>query len=190
MKNDTCQHCHQIIMPVHGCVSTDIKGEQVLLCAFCWNKHIAEYAMSNFETIELKPIALRDCSGEMHTFHFFVRLSPPDLSIDAREILSEHQTGYEFSVWGPQESQADLILDLYEKIRRGLSKKYLTKFHAVTGITDCRVVGRIEWDDDFSGQIPKVVIDGRAVAWDELGKMLMSFEGWQFKLDIFDRTEE
>jgi hypothetical protein len=27
-----------------------------------------------------------------------------------------------------------------------------------------------------------LVIDGQEVSWDEMGRMLMTFEGWQFRL--------
>jgi len=35
-----------------------------------------------------------------------------------------------------------------------------------------------------------LVIDGKPVTGDEFGHMLMTFEGFQFKMDIFDRSEE
>ena len=38
--------------------------------------------------------------------------------------------------------------------------------------------------------MPLVVIDGREISWEQFGRMLMTFEGWQFKLQIFDRSEE
>jgi hypothetical protein len=34
------------------------------------------------------------------------------------------------------------------------------------------------------------MVDGREITWDEFGCMLMSFEGWQFKLNIGDKSEE
>ena len=92
-------------------------------------------------------------------------------------MLEVGQTGYEFSVLGSADfNQVDLILDLYEKIKRGLSKKYLKKFDTGIGI-DSEVVGRIGWDDDNGGEIPRLIIDGQSVKWDEFGRMLMSFEG-------------
>ena len=41
-----------------------------------------------------------------------------------------------------------------------------------------------EWVLDF------LAIDGLPISWDQFGEMLMTFEGWNLKLDIFDRTEE
>jgi len=52
------------------------------------------------------------------------------------------------------------------------------------------VCGRIEWDDAHDGRLPLLVIDGRQIDWDEFGRMLMSFEGSQFKLHIADKSEE
>jgi hypothetical protein len=34
------------------------------------------------------------------------------------------------------------------------------------------------------------VIDGRELTWDDFGRLLSSYEGWQFKLEIRDRTDE
>ena len=50
--------------------------------------------------------------------------------------------------------------------------------------------GKIEWDDAHDGRVPLLIIDGREITWDELGRMLMSFEGWQFKLTVADKSEE
>lgn len=50
--------------------------------------------------------------------------------------------------------------------------------------------GRIEWDDTHDDRVPLLVIDGREIGWDEFGRMLMSFEGCQFKLNIVDKSEQ
>jgi len=52
------------------------------------------------------------------------------------------------------------------------------------------VRGRIEWDESQEGRVPLVTVDGREITWDEFGRMLMNFEGWQFKLEIRDKSEE
>jgi hypothetical protein len=35
-----------------------------------------------------------------------------------------------------------------------------------------------------------LVIDGREISWQQFGRMMMGFEGWQFKLEIRDRSED
>ena len=57
-------------------------------------------------------------------------------------------------------------------------------------IADRTVHGRIEWDDSAAERTPLVVVDGREISWEDFGRMLMTFEGWQFKLDISDPSEE
>jgi len=58
-------------------------------------------------------------------------------------------------------------------------------------IADHRVVrGLIEWDEARDDGVPLFIIDGREITWEEFGRMLMSFEGWQFKLNICDKSEE
>jgi hypothetical protein len=38
--------------------------------------------------------------------------------------------------------------------------------------------------------MPLLTIDGQEVTWDQLGRMLMTFEGWQFRMEIVDRSGE
>jgi len=38
--------------------------------------------------------------------------------------------------------------------------------------------------------VPPIVVDGREITWDRFGRMPMTFEGWQFKLEIRDQSEE
>jgi len=38
--------------------------------------------------------------------------------------------------------------------------------------------------------MPQLVIDGREISWADFGRLLMSYEGWQFKLTISDNSEE
>ena len=52
------------------------------------------------------------------------------------------------------------------------------------------VHGRFDWDDNADGAVPLLAIDGKAVTWDAFGRLLTSFEGWQFKLEIYDPRDE
>ena len=58
------------------------------------------------------------------------------------------------------------------------------------GIADFLVKGHVASDDEHDGRLPLLAIDGQEVSWDTLGRMLMPFEGWQFKLEIRDSGEE
>jgi hypothetical protein len=80
---------------------------------------------------------------------------------------------------------------LIEKIRRALSVKQSWRASTDLEIADHRVVrGRIDWDDASNGRVPSLVVDGREVSWDDFGRMLTGFEGFQFRLHIQDKGEE
>jgi hypothetical protein len=51
------------------------------------------------------------------------------------------------------------------------------------------VQGQIECDEAQDGHGPVLVIDGREITWNDFGRLLMSFEGWQFPLNIRDKSE-
>ena len=40
------------------------------------------------------------------------------------------------------------------------------------------------------GHIAAIIIDGRKVIWEDLGRVLMTFEGGQFKLEIREKSQE
>jgi hypothetical protein len=90
----------------------------------------------------------------------------------------------------PEEDLLALFGRLVEKIRRALSIKHLKQGSLGLQVADQVVRGRIEWDQDEDGRAPLLVIDGREITWDHCGHMLMTFEGWQFKLEILDKSEE
>ena len=64
--------------------------------------------------------------------------------------------------------------------------KYLERRNGQRGFKDIKVMGKIVWDDNYAGQIPILVIDGQKITWFEFGRMVMSFEGWKFKLEMID----
>jgi hypothetical protein len=37
---------------------------------------------------------------------------------------------------------------------------------------------------------PLLIIDGKPISWEELGRMIPEYMGFRFKLEIFDRSEE
>jgi hypothetical protein len=121
-----------------------------------------------------------------------MRLFGPGLSLEALEIRRGQVDGYEFLVIGDaREDPRELMTTLLGKIRRTLAVKHITYVSGGVAIADHRVVrGRITWDEDQDGEVPLLIVDGRPVSWAEFGRMLMVYEGWQFKLEIRDPSEE
>ena len=83
---------------------------------------------------------------------------------------------------------------LVERLRRALGRRHIEETAHGPEISrsgaDWIVRGQIEWDDAEGGELPRLVIDGRSYSWYDVGRMLMTFEGFQVKLEIHDRSEE
>ena len=163
------------------------------LCSQCFNAEVARLGgLKEFEHVRFEPVGLTDAKGETHEFHFRTRLFGTGVALDAFELRDGQPAGYQFQVIGdPADDLLALLGRLIEKMRRGLSIKHLKNDALGLQIAEHQIVrARIEWDDASDGQAPLLVIDGREITWEEFGHMLMSFEGWQFKLEIRDLSEE
>ena len=163
------------------------------LCSRCFNTEVAKAAgIEGFEHATFESIALIDCSGKVHEFYFRTRLLVTGIALDAFELREGNPAGYFFQIIGDLgDDQFVLFGRLVEKMRRALSVEHLKRGESGFEISDQRIVrGRIAWDESQGGYLPLLVIDGREISWDELGHMLMTFEGWQFKLAISDKSEE
>ncbi|MDL1981242.1 MAG: hypothetical protein LWX02_07200 [Deltaproteobacteria bacterium] len=62
-------------------------------------------------------------------------------------------------------------------------------FVPVPNVVQAKIDSNLESDDDYGHQ-PLIVIDGKKIKWDEFGRMLMTYEGFNFKLEIFDKSDE
>lgn len=56
-------------------------------------------------------------------------------------------------------------------------------------MADGELVGRIEYNEN-DPDVPLIIIDGKPYTGEEVGKMMMSYEGFQFRLKIYDVTDE
>ena len=160
------------------------------VCSDCANAEVARSeGLEGFSHPRFEPVRLTDYSGREHEFHFRTRLFGPGVSINAFELLHGVPGGYEFQVIGePSEDLMVLFGRLIEKTRRALARRHLVEGELGTRIADDGVVrGSIDWDD--SG-LPRLQIDGRSIDWEHFGRLLMTYEGWQFHLRLLDPSEE
>lgn len=148
--------------------------------------------LDKFEHLRFDPVELADCTGKAHLFHFRTRLFGPGIALDAFELRDGNPGGYQFQLISePEDDLPALLGRLIDKIRRALSTVHIGDGEFGLQITDHRMVrDLIGWDEAQDGRVPLLLIDGREIRWDELGRMLMSYEGWQFKLEIRDKSEE
>ena len=112
--------------------------------------------------------------------------------LEAFEVIDGRPGGYEIAVMGDAEEAPQALHEkLLDRITRRLATKDLER--DVGGglqIRDKTVRAGISCDLDADLRRPMLVIDGREVDWDDFGTMLMTFEGWQFRMEIVDRSDE
>ena len=130
--------------------------------------------------------------GVEHEFRFRTRLFGPGMAIDAFELRDGCPAGYRFQVIGePDDDPLELLGKLIGKMRRALALTHLEDTDHGPQVNDRLILrGTVDSDPDEDHRVPMVVIDGREISWDELGRMVAAFEGWQFKLEFRDRSDE
>jgi hypothetical protein len=188
-----CDGCSQITPSYEIVHYGSLERGYRQLCSQCFNALVAELdGLDGFENAKFEPVGLADCTGEVHEFHFRSRLFGPGVALDAFELRDGYPAGYQFQIIGdPTDDLLVLLGRLIERIRRALSVNHIVGGALGPQIADHRVVrGLIEWDDAYEGRLPRLVIDGREVTWEDFGRMLMTYEGWQFKLNLHDKSEE
>jgi hypothetical protein len=190
--NEKCSNC--------GCEASSYDGVYLqdeysnkFLCSKCYNESISELFGFKFNHLAFHPIDMADTDGVEHNFHFQTRLFGENVAIRALEIKKGEPRGYEFSIHGDvQDDLFQLFGKLVEHIRRELHRKHIEPgdFTRYSITDEDTVRGRIAWDDETGGMLPCLVIDGKELSWEEFGRMLMTYEGFHFKLEIFEGHEK
>jgi hypothetical protein len=196
IKKKKCEFCGELV-PYYSTIYVAIDKEYHCSCLKCYNGRMAEYSDIDFEHAELDPIILKDFEGVDHKFHFTVRHLVDRIGIEAFEIKEGHRGGYEFSYIGDIDDEIfNLFGKLVERMLSGLHQKHIEWSNTTNSwqITKDDVVrAKIDSDlesDDYYGHPPLIVIDGKEIKWEDFGRMLMTYEGFNFKLEIFDRSDE
>lgn len=193
MEEQTCESCGKQVAGFES-VSLGREGKYKTLCYACFNRWAAERMGLDFEHPNFEAVTLQDSRGVSHEFRFRASLAATGLLIEALEVREDQAEGYEFAVLGEhEEDPLELFGRLYARMRQRLGQQHLEEGDDGLRIGEEQVVrGMITWGEetDRGGRAPGLVIDGRCVTWEELGRMVASFEGFQFKLAICDRTDE
>ena len=164
-----------------------------LLCGRCFNLEVARLGgLVDFEHIDFEPLTMSDARGREHVFQFRTHLFAAGVAIDAIEFNEDQSQGYRFQVIGNEEGDLlELLARLVTKMRRGLANSHLEESQHGLQISDPGIVrARIDSDPDGETDMPVVVIDGRNIPWDEFGRMVATYMGFQFKLEMHDLSDE
>lgn len=188
-----CQSCRRLAPEYDIIHSLSEEGSRDL-CTRCLNTEIAAREGIAFEHPQFEPVQMADADGKPHTFHFSTHLFGPGVALEAFEVRAGYRAGYRFEVIGkPHADLMALLGKLLAKMRRGLAIKHLEDSEYGLQIADQTVRGTIQMSDrtdPWDEAEPVAVIDGREISWRLLGQMLLTFEGFQFKIEIRDLSEE
>lgn len=195
VHTETCDRCHKDVPPF-DMVGLSHPDRRENVCNGCWNAEIASQAGMDFQHPEFTPITMKDVQGTPHTFHFRTQIVNRGVLVEALEVKDSDADGYEFAVVGKDDEDPIIIFTrLYQRLKRELARKHIE--HAEHGSHFAEGLcarGRISMDDGDDlvgdGATPRVVIDGNEYTWKQFGRMVMTCEGWHFKMEIFDRAEE
>lgn len=188
---EKCAVCGEMV-PSYDIIHLGSEGKYRRHCSRCYNRVISEMYELDFQHPNFQPILLQDVDGDSHEFHFRTRVIGVGISIEALEIKDGKPEGYEFQVIGDLEADPlELFGKLFERVRGALSLKHICSGEYGLEICDEGVVrGRIDEDDEIDwGRVPRLVIDGKSISWEDFGRMLLTYNGWNFKLEIFDLSE-
>ena len=194
MNENTCERCGSKFLPYEKIIH--LQNDPVeIICSECFNAEAAMLINVDLEELDSKMIEVSGRGKKKHLFYICRTVLPMGILLEAEEIQGEEQKGYKISVHGDIDcNQKELYEKLLKKIKKTLSKKYIryekTGYTRGNFIKDGEVVGRIEWDEEYEGRVPLLVIDGKEYTWEEFGEMLMTFEGYNFKLKIFEGWED
>ncbi len=186
-EQDECGRCGRPLKS-HESIFVATVG---LRCYRCFNEETATKMGVAFDNTPLQPVIVSDAGGAEHVFEFQSMLVATGHALHAREFVPEGQEGYEFSVLGDFDANVwDLFRVLYDRIQHGLGVRHVERGELGWRITEARhLVGRIAWDPDRAGEVPLLVIDGKTFSWDQVGRMLMAFEGFTLRAFVSDSIE-
>lgn len=182
-----CQRCGNENSYIH--LTSDSQTER--LCLRCYNSLMAGEFGVEAESYP-EGMTIRDGKGTAHHFEIRKRLDPLHIFMEAME---KKQGGYDFKVMGDlYTDQGELLLQLIAKAERGMAESYVEEGTFPDGqrchsIRSGRLAGRVGWNP-AGEDVPLLAIDGKSYTWDEFGKMLLHFEGFQLKLEMLDLFEE
>lgn len=186
-----CSSCRKLTPKYDTVESGSLEEGYRILCGQCSNAEVARVKGVNFEHLNFEPVQLVDVAGHEHEFHFRAILSGGFVTLEAFELREGSPSGYYFQLVGNSEWDLLVLLGkLIDKMRRALAVTHLQNGQHGLRIRDTVVRGRFEPDQPGVAGMPRLVIDGRDVSWQQFGELLMRFEGCQFKMELGDLCGE
>ena len=164
------------------------------LCDRCLNERIS--VQTGWPKLPDPPDPAEVVAGDGRRISFRYRLTwAPSgvLGAEAEQVGVEPGDGYRYQVLGEHhEDPAVVLARLRSKVRGEVGRAYLEPTDTAPGwlVADLEMAGRVTWSGSSSVPEPSVVIDGRTFDWATFGRMVATFEGWEFSMRFSDGSGE
>lgn len=166
--------------------------DDIPLCDRCADRQLA--AATGWPELPDPPPAavFTGPDGRTHEMQFRLWRAPAGIVAEAQESNTPAGEGYHVDVMGGHDVDVDhLLRTLRERVAHEIGRLYLRPADGHQPgwtLTGGEVAGRLVHRDEDAPYA--VVVDGRTLSWDDLGRALAAFEGWQFRLVIGDTDEQ
>jgi len=156
------------------------------LCDRCFDTRIA--ASHGWPRLPEPPApeTIAGPDGRRHQIAYRLWRSPGGIAVEAG-AGDRSSDGYFVQVGGPHDAVVSMLVERVKTtIRRRVGRLDLELSargdHWIIAGDD--LTGRLVWRED--GEPYGVVVDGRYLSWEEFGRALEPFEGWEFRLGFGD----
>ena len=169
-----CQRCCSAETYIHS--GSEIEKE--VLCIGYYNTMMAGVLGVKVERYP-DGVSIRGGDGVVRHFSMKKRLHSGGISMVAEELKF---CGYQFAVHGELEcDQGQLFLQLIDKAERAMMETFIQEGQFPNRqryyvLKKDRLVGIVESNREEDGT-PVLLVDGKPYTWEEIGKILMSYEG-------------
>jgi len=165
-------------------------------CDRCADKRIARHTGLPELPDPPGPIVLTDVDGCPVELRFRLRRAATGIEMELEDANLEPRQGIHLAVLGSHDGDvAELETRLVQMAEAELGQGYLVPNHHREGWILAEehdeLRGRLVWHEGNDVGTPyDVVIDGKTLSWEELGRALEPYEGWRFVLRLEDPSED
>jgi hypothetical protein len=189
VPGDACGDC--------GSQEADHYLGEVLLCDRCFNRRVAELTGYPDLPGPPPPLTVTDAEGREHQLRFRIWRAPTGIEVELEEVGVPGWEGYRRAVLGAHDADAgELISAVRSRALDDMSRRFLEPNprrpgYLVAEDTDV-VEGRLVGNETGSevGTPYDVLVDGKKLSWEELGRALEAYGGWRIRIELADPIDD
>lgn len=134
-----------------------------------------------------EPLLITGPDGRRHKMRYRIWRAPTGICLQLREVGIKPGDGFEVTVLGSHNADvAKLVNALQYAAENEIGRCFLRRSAGKPSwrLAGDEVSGRLEYNPDVGP--PRVIVDGWPLSWFQLGEMLSVYEGWRFRLIVYE----